>query len=143
MSISYSIVFKLDFVVRRGLLSPDDFTTGISFSPSAEAFHMDEWKGIVIVGGLVWTLLFIVVDLICGDLRYSPIGLLAMVAFAHVAPESLIAALVYFIFFQDLGIVIAIFFSAYFAPVIGQLLSGPPDPRIAPLKPLPVSTVQA
>lgn len=126
-----------------GMLAPDDFSTGISFSPSAEAFHMDTWEGIVIVGAFVWTLLFIVVDLICGDLRNSPIGLFALVAFAHVAPESLIGNLIYFIFFQDLGIVIAIVFCTYFAPIIGQLFSGPQDPRIASLDHIPMSTAEA
>ncbi|HEX5282735.1 MAG TPA: hypothetical protein VFW30_01350 [Bryocella sp.] len=126
-----------------GLLSPDDYTTGISFSPSAEAFHMDEFEGIVIVGGFVWTLLFIVVDFICGDVRNSPIGLLALVAFAHVAPESLIGNLVYFIFFNDLGIVIAIVFCAYFAPIIGQLFSGPQDRLVARLESLPMSAAEA
>jgi hypothetical protein len=126
-----------------GLLSPDDYTTGISFSPSAEAFHMDEFEGIVVVGGFVWTLLFIVVDFICGDVRSSPIGLLAVVAFAHVAPESLIGNLVYFIFFNDLGIVMAIVFCTYFAPIIGQLFTGPQDPRIARLENLPLSRARA
>jgi hypothetical protein len=112
-----------------GLLSPDDFSTGVSFSPTAEAFHMNTWLGIVIVGGIVWTLLFIFTDVICGDLRKSPFGLLAMVAFAHVAPESLIAGLVYYIFFTNFGIVVAILFSAYFAPILGTLLSGNPGMR--------------
>ncbi|HZQ43764.1 MAG TPA: hypothetical protein VFA99_10965 [Acidobacteriaceae bacterium] len=126
-----------------GLLSPDDFYTGISFSPSAEAFHMDEWEGIVVVGGFVWTLLFIVVDFVCGDVRESPIGLFAVVAFAHVAPESLIGNLVYFIFFGDIGIVMAIFFCTYFAPILGQLLSGPQEPRLARLENLPMSAADA
>jgi hypothetical protein len=112
-----------------GGLAPDDFSTGVSFSPTAEAFHMNTWLGIVIVGGAVWTLLFIITDLICGDLRKSPFGLLAMVAFSHAAPESLIAGLVYFIFFTNFGIVVAILFSAYFAPILGTLLSGNPSKR--------------
>jgi hypothetical protein len=112
-----------------GLLSPDDFSTGVSFSPVAEAFHMNEWLGIVIVGGIVWTLLFIFTDVVCGDLRKSPFGLLAMVAFAHVGPESLIAGLVYFIFFNNFGIIVAILFCAYFAPILGTLLSGNPSMR--------------
>ncbi len=112
-----------------GLLSPEDFGTGISFSPTAEAFHMNEWLGIIVVGGLVWTLLFISVEIVCGDLRRSPYGLLAMVAFAHVAPESLIGGLVYFIFFQNLAIVVAIVFCSYFAPILGTLLSGNPTTR--------------
>lgn len=112
-----------------GLLAPDDYSTGISFSPAAEAFHMGSWLGIVLVGGLVWTLLFTTVDLICGDLRQSPFGLLAMVLFSHVAPESLITGVVYFIFYSNLAIVIAIVFCAYFAPILGTLLSGDPTLR--------------
>ncbi len=107
-----------------GLLAPDDFSTGISFSPAAEAFHMNQWLGIILVGGLVWTLLFISVEFVCGDLRTAPYGLLAMVSFAHVAPESLIGGLVYFIFFENLGIVVAIVFCSYFAPILGTLLAG-------------------
>jgi hypothetical protein len=107
-----------------GLLSPDDFSTGISFSPTAEAFHMDMWMGIVLVGGCVWTLLFITSEVVCGDLRRSPYGLFAMVAFAHFAPESLIGGVVYYIFFQNVAIVIAILFCSYFAPVLGTLLAG-------------------
>src|SRR6202012_1448195 len=96
---------------------------------SAEAFHMNTWLGIVIVGGAVWTILFIVTDVVCEDLRKSPFGLLAMVAFAHVAPESLIAGLVYFIFFDNFGIVVAIVFCAYYAPILGTLISGNPSMR--------------
>jgi len=124
-----------------GLLSPEDFSTGVSFSPSAEAFHMNMWLGIIIVGGTVWTLLFIVTDVICGDLRKSPFGLLAMVGFAHVAPESLIAALVYFIFFTNFGIVVAILFCAYFAPILGTLLSGNPGMRAYARQLSPVTDV--
>jgi hypothetical protein len=112
-----------------GLLSPDDFSTGISFSSTAEAFHLNEWLGIIVVGGFVWTLLFISVEIVCGDLRQSPYGLLAMVAFAHAAPESLIGGLIYFIFFQNLGIVVAIVFCSYFAPILGALLAGNPTMR--------------
>ena len=112
-----------------GLLSPDDFSTGISFSPGAEAFHLGMWLGIVLAGGLAWTLLFISVDVICGDLRESPYGLFAMVAFAHVAPESLLAGLFYFIFFSNIGIIVAIVFCTYFAPILGTLLSGNLDMR--------------
>ena len=104
---------------------------------------MDEWEGIVIVGTFVWTLLFLSVDLICGDLRRSPYGLLAMVAFAHVAPESLIGNLVYFIFFENLGIVIAIVFCAYFAPIMGLLLAGPQASRVAQFRPGSLNATEA
>ncbi|HEX4154175.1 MAG TPA: hypothetical protein VHY48_01055 [Acidobacteriaceae bacterium] len=107
-----------------GILSPDDFTTGISFSPSAEAFHMEEWVGLLFLAPLVWTLLFTTVDLICGDLRRSPFGLIAAVAFAHLAPESLLGGLIQFVWAGNLAIVGATIFCLYFAPVLGALLAG-------------------
>lgn len=114
-----------------GLLSPDDYSTGISFSPTAEAFHLEGWLGLLIIGPIVWFLLFTTVDLICGDLRGSPYGLIAAVYFAHVAPESLIAGLVQFIWTGNIAIILAIVFCTYFAPILGTLLSGPPDPRMS------------
>ena len=114
-----------------GLLSPDDYSTGISFSPTAEAFHLEGWPGLLVIAPIVWFLLFTTVDLICGDLRRSPYGLIAAVYFAHVAPESLIAGLVQFIWTGNIAIIIAIVFCTYFAPILGTLLSGPADPRMA------------
>lgn len=113
-----------------GLLSPDDYSTGISFSPTAEAFHLGGWVGVLTVAPFVWILLFAIMDLICGDLRRSPFGLIAAVYFAHVAPESLIAGLVQFIWTGSIAIIIAIVFCTYFAPILGTLLAGPQDPRM-------------
>jgi len=110
-----------------GFLAPEDFTTGISFSPTAEAFHMEGWVGILLLGPIAWILLFTTVDLICGDLRRSPFGLIAAVAFAHVAPESLLGGLVQFVWTGNIAIIIAIAFCAYFAPVLGALLAGSSD----------------
>jgi hypothetical protein len=106
-----------------GLLSPDDFSTGISFTPSAEGFHMEGWFGLMVMVPFVWTLLFTTVDLVCGDLRLSPFGLMAAVYFAHVAPESLLSGLVQFVWAGNIALIIAIVFCAYFAPVLGALLS--------------------
>jgi hypothetical protein len=110
-----------------GFLAPGDFTTGISFSPTAEAFHLEGWLGILLFGTIVWVLLFTSVDLICGDLRRSPFGLIAAVAFAHVAPESLLSGLVLFIWTGNIAIIIAIVFCTYFAPILGALLSSEAD----------------
>jgi hypothetical protein len=85
----------------------------------------------VLLAPLTWTLLFTTVDLICGDLRRSPFGLIAAVFFAHVAPESLISGLVLFIWTGNIAIILAILFCAYFAPVLGTILSGQLDARSA------------
>lgn len=114
-----------------GLLSPDDFSTGISFSPTGEAFHLEGWLGILLLAPIVWFLLFTSIDSICGDLRRSPYGLIAAVSFAHVAPESLLAGLVQFIWTGSIAIIVAIVFCTYFAPILGTILSGPQEPRMS------------
>lgn len=111
------------------LLSENDYSTGISFSPTAEAFHLEGWPGLLLLAPIVWTILFTVVDTLCGDLRQSPFGLVIAVYFAHVAPESLIGGLVQFIWSGDIALIVAILFCTYFAPVLGALLAGPADSR--------------
>lgn len=106
------------------LVNNDDTTTGISFTPTAEAFHLGGWLGIFLLMPFIWILLFTTVDPICGDLRESPFGLMAIVAFAHVAPESLISGLTFFIWNINIAIIAATIFCAYFAPVLGTLLVG-------------------
>lgn len=114
------------------LVNNEDTTTGISFTPTAEAFHLDGWLAICLLMPFIWILLFITVDLVCGDLRESPFGLMAIVAFAHVAPESLISGLTLFIWNINLAIVAATIFCAYFAPVLGTLLVGSRQRPIVP-----------
>lgn len=113
------------------MVTESDYSTGISFSPTAEAFHLKGWVGLVLLLPATWILLFVTVDFVCGDLRRSPYGLLAVVAFAHLAPESLLGALILFVWLGNLAIVVVTVFCAYFAPVLGALLSGPSDSRSA------------
>ena len=71
-----------------GMLGDEDRTTGISFSPIGEAFHVGRWTGIFIVAPILWIMLFTLYDSLCGDARKVPWGLLAIVLFAHIAPEG-------------------------------------------------------
>lgn len=114
------------------LVNDDDTSTGISFTPVAEAFHLDGWYGICLLMPFIWILLFVTVDPVCGDLRYSPFGLMSIVAFAHLAPESLIGGLTFFIWNINIAIVGTTIFCAYFAPVLGTLLVGSKQRPIVP-----------
>ncbi len=118
-----------------GGLAPDDFTTGISFSPVAEAYHIDGWRGILVLLPLIWIMLFQTIDFVAGDLRYSPWGLFLVVYFAHAAAESLLGGLIYYSFNGNLGMAIAIFFCMRIAPVLGSLL-----PSRSPANPAPSGT---
>ncbi len=105
-----------------GGLAPDDFTTGISFSPVAEAYHIDGWRGIFVLLPLIWIMLFQSIDLVAGDLRYSPWGLVLIVYFAHAGAESLLTGLIYYTFNGNLAMAVAIFFCMRIAPVLGSIL---------------------
>lgn len=107
-----------------GFLASDDDGTGISFSPMAEAYHVDGWVGIFLVLPAIWLSLFLGADYICGDLRRSPFGLLMVVMFAHAAAESLLGSLIWISGYGNLGLVVAILFCTYFTPVVGALFAG-------------------
>ena len=121
------------------MLTAEDNTTGISFTPTAEAFHLGGWTALLWLMPFIWTLLFITTDSVCGDLRSSPFGLMALVAFAHLGPESLIGGLTFFIWNGNIAIILATVFCAYFAPVLGALLAGggatPLLPSVATARP--------
>jgi hypothetical protein len=108
-----------------GIVSDDDISTGISFSPSGEAFHLAGWAGIFILAPIIWSILFIIFDSVCGDTRKSPWGLLAITSFAHYAPEAMLTGAIYLMGYGTISIIFAAIASAYVMPVLGTLLAGP------------------
>ncbi|MDW5267830.1 MULTISPECIES: hypothetical protein [Acidobacteriaceae] len=123
-----------------GMIGADDFSTGISFSPTGEAFHLGRWMGIFVLAPLLWIMLFVIFDSLCGDVRKYPWGLLAIVIFAHEAPEGMLRGVVHDSGYFALGIVVAAVTSAYVMPIIGALVSVPERTRlrrIAPIRSIP------
>lgn len=110
---------------EMGGLSPDDTTTGISFSPSGEAYHIGRWVGVFFWAPLLWILLFTLFDSLCGDTRVSPWGLLMSAYFAHVAPEGMLGGIIYAMGYVTFGLVFAAFSAAYLMPILGMLIKGP------------------
>jgi hypothetical protein len=110
---------------QMGLLDEDDTTTGISFSPSGEAFHLMRWTGILILAPVLWIMLFTLMDSLCGDVRKSPWGLLAIITFAHIAPEGGIGILIYSIGYLSGAILFAAFTITYLMPIVGEIVIGP------------------
>lgn len=118
-----------------GVLPEEDTTTGISFSPTAEAFHLDRWVGLLVAAPLIWILLFFILDLLCGDLRTTPWGLLAIAIISHIAPEQGIQGCIYLMTFGAEGIVFCALFTTYVAPYFSIAVLGKPKPRLAPFRP--------
>jgi hypothetical protein len=108
-----------------GIVSEEDTTTGISFSPSAQAFHMARWSGVFLLAPAVWIMLFTLFDSLCGDTRKSPWGLLMIALFAHTAPEGMLSGAIYTMWYGSLAIIFTAVCAAYVLPIIGSLLAGP------------------
>jgi len=125
---------------EMGGLSADDDTTGISFSPAGEAYHIQKWFGVLIWAPLLWIMLFVVFDSLCGDLRTHPWGLLVGAFFAHLAPEGMLGGIIHAVGVTGFGLVMAAFAAAYLMPILGALIKGPERVtirRIGPVRSIP------
>jgi hypothetical protein len=108
-----------------GGMPEEDTTTGISFSPTAEAFHLDRWTGVLVWAPAIWLLLFVVYDSLCGDTRNSAWGLLVVTLISHFAPEGALSGAIYFITFGSVAVIFCAFFAAYVAPIFSIVVLGP------------------
>jgi hypothetical protein len=121
-------------------LAEDDNTTGISFSPVAEAFHCEGWGGVLWLLPVIWILLFSSVDFVVGDMTKYPWGLMVVVWLAHGAPEQLVGGMIYFMGYGNFGMVLAIIVVTRIAPILGTLFLGraptPSGRRLAGVRPI-------
>lgn len=120
-----------------GLLAPDDQDTSVSVSPVGEAYRILGWYGVLVLAPVVWFVLFIVVDSLCGDLRRSPWGILFLAKFAHEANEGALAGPIYDVTIGLISILFVAIFTGYVLPFVAALVS-PPEKVL-----LPQSEVQA
>jgi hypothetical protein len=105
-------------------LSADDWSTGISYSPVAEAFHCVGWGGVFWLLPVIWLILFSTVDFVVGDMTKYPWGLMVVVWFAHAAPETLVGGMIYYIGYGNFGMMVAIIVVTRIAPIVGALFIG-------------------
>lgn len=108
-----------------GLIPEGDTTTGISFSPAAESFHLARWFGVLLVAPVLWIMLFTLFDSLCGDTRMAPWGILAIVMFSHVAPEAGITGVIYILGFGTAAILFVAVVTTYVMPIVGSMVAGP------------------
>ena len=120
--IRWGNVFAHDTLVP---LTEEDVTTGISFTPSGEAYRLAKWPGVLILAPMIWTMTFVWFDTLCGDVRRSPWGLLVLTTWAHVAPEGMLDGCIYLMAYGTFGIVFAALSAAYVLPHVGRIFSGP------------------
>jgi hypothetical protein len=102
-----------------------DTTTGISFSATAEAYHVAKWVGVLVIAPILWCMLFLEYDALFGDLRTSPWGLLVLALISHVASEGALSNMIYMLTFGVEILVFCAFFTTWFAPLFAIPILGP------------------
>jgi len=108
---------------EMGNLPENDTTTGISFSPAAEAFHLGGWQGIFILMPLILTMFFVVFDGLLGDMRRNAWGILVILLFGHIAPEAGIIGPIHETLISAIAVIGSILFCIYVAPILGAAVS--------------------
>lgn len=108
-----------------GFLGSEDFTTGISFGVLGESYAIGGWEAVLVLTPLLWIFLFVLTDMVAGSLRSGPWALLPMLYFAHLAPESLVAGLMWYAWYGNISLCLAILFCVYVAPLLGSVLGSP------------------
>ena len=113
-----------------GVVSEDDVTTGISFSPIGDAYHQDGFLGVVLIIPFITFVLFFIADTISGDTRVSPWGLLLIALSSHAAPEGLVGGTVYLASYGAFTVVFIALLARYVLPIFANLLTGSERTRV-------------
>jgi hypothetical protein len=77
------------------ILADDDTTTGISFSPTADAFHQDSWLGLLLLLPLDFFLYCIICDSVFGSGKDAPWAILPISQALTIGPQGGLGGLVY------------------------------------------------
>ncbi|HZL28014.1 MAG TPA: hypothetical protein VFC39_15930, partial [Acidobacteriaceae bacterium] len=112
-------------------LAPDDDSTGVSFSPSADAYHEGQMTGLLLVEPLMFMLVFVVLDSVIGDVRANPVGLLTTILISRAASEGMLWSTPSLIGQALFTNVLAAYICAYVLPMLGSIFNktiiGPAD----------------
>jgi hypothetical protein len=115
---------------EMGYLSDRDETTGISFSPASDAYHQARWYGVFLLLPAILLLNFSVTNLLSGDIRKAPWGILFVVVSAHTSPEGGVFGQVYDASYTAFGVVLIALISLYVLPVMTGVLTNSDRTRV-------------
>ena len=107
-----------------GVIGDDDVTTGISFSPVADAYHEAMWFAVLVVWPIVIFVYFFVTDAMVGSVRYSPWPLLPIALVSHLAPEGMVDGVILQITEGTIGMLVVAWTVRYVFPMSMRLLTG-------------------
>jgi hypothetical protein len=129
-----------------GMISEDNEATGISFSPTADAFHQASFFGVALILPPTIFLLFMVMNSLSGDVRESPWGILFCVLCTHSAPEGMIGGQIYISTYVAFGVIVVALLSKYVLPIISGVITNSDRTRVrrsVDFKPVPRPRSQA
>ena len=106
-----------------GVISENDESTGISFSPTGDMYHEAKWFGVLLVEPVVMFILFFVIDSLSGDVRIAPWGLLFVVISAHFAPEGEMPGTIWVATYGAESVIFAAIVSGYVTPFLSRMLT--------------------
>jgi hypothetical protein len=114
-----------------GMISPDNESTGVSFSPVGDAYHQAEWLGVFLILPVIIFLLCIVTDSLSGDIREAPWGLIFCVIALHTAPEGMLFGQVHVATYAAFGVVVAALMATYVLPIVTGIITNSERTRVA------------
>ena len=125
-----------------GMLGTDDMTTGISFSPFADAYHCVQWWGVTLVMLPSFLMMFWVMDSLTGSTKHTFWASIYILWLAHGAAEGMMNVPFAAVSVIMIMVILAAFLATYILPLVGGLLipvrrtilplSVDPVPRPAP-----------
>lgn len=132
-----TIRFGNEYAHELGMLAADDNMTGISFSPTGDAYHIYSWLGVLLIMPAILCVCFWMVDSASGSLRQSPWGLYFVLTFAHQASEGMLGGPILAATNGVVILVFAVVMTTYVAPIVGTLLLGPEKSPLNPIDVVP------
>ena len=114
-----------NYAREMGFLPDEDVTTGISFGPLGEAYHMGKWYAIFVLCPLLWLMMFVIHESTTGSIHQTVWSLFLLIEYAHGGIEAMMGFVVYFAGFGTLILFITAYSTAYLMPIFGSLLGGP------------------
>ncbi len=101
-----------------GILAEDDDTTGISFSPGADAFHQAQWLGLMLLLPVDMFLMFLICDTLVGSAKQAPWAFLWILEVTHVAPEQGLQGCVYLFTYAVIAMLLVYWSTKVMGPFI-------------------------
>jgi len=105
-----------------GMLGANDMTTGISFSPFADAYHCVQWGGVTLVMLPCFLVMFLVMDSLTGSTKQTFWASIYILWLAHAAAEGMMGAPFYAVSVLPVSVVFAAYLATYILPLLGGML---------------------